>query len=132
LPPPVRSAEPWSKGRIEREAERIRANPTPVERLQALMGFVQQERYALKQFGGRPGFAMQHAFNHAPGGPVHEAAALALQVVEAPLLALRWSDTDRCSPKPALLRTLESKNPFRAVSVAPDGRRAVSAGGWTL
>jgi len=48
LPQPVRSVEPWREERIEREAERIRTNPTRLDRLRALPGFVQQETYATK------------------------------------------------------------------------------------
>jgi len=127
LPEPVRSSEPWSEERIQQEAERIRTNPTRLDRLRALQGFVQQETYPLQQFGIRPGFVMQHAFNHAPRGPVHEAAAQVLPTVKVPLLARRWSAKDRYNPRPALLRTLEPHTlSVESVSVTPDGRRAVS------
>ena len=66
LPKPVLSLELWSEGRIGREAERVRVSPMPLDRLQALQGFVKQETYPLQQFGRRAGFVAQHAFNHAP------------------------------------------------------------------
>ncbi len=130
LPQPVRSAEPWSEERIEREAERIRTDPMRLDRMQEFQRFVQRETYALQQFGRRPAFVVQHAFNHAPRGPVHEAATWLLPAVKAPLLARRWSARDQYNPRPALLTTLEGHTSLvTSVSVTPDGRRAVS-GSW--
>jgi WD40 repeat protein len=127
LPKPVLSVEPWSEERIDQEAERIRVNPTPLDRLRALQGFVQQDTYPLQEFGTRAGFVVQHAFNHAPAGPVHDAAPQPLPSVEAPLLLRRWFSRDQYNPKLALLRTLEGHSGWvTSVSVMPDGRRAVS------
>ena len=128
LPQSVLSVEPWSEERIEHEAERIRTNPTRLDRLRTFQGFVQQESYPLQQFGTRPGFVVQHAFNHAPHGSVHEAAAQVLPAVEAPLLARHWFARDQYNPRPALRRTLKGHtDAVRSVSVTLNGRRAVSA-----
>ena len=83
---------------------------------------------ALLEFGTRPRFVVQHAFNHAPRGPVHEAAASALPAVGAALLARRWFAKDPYNPGPYLLRTLEGHtDQVNSVSVTPDCRLAVSA-----
>jgi WD40 repeat protein len=127
LPQPVRSVEPWSEERIEQEAERIRTDPARLDRLRAFEGFVRQETSALKEFGSRPGFTVQQAFNHAPRGPAHMAAAHAMPNVAAPLLARHWFPRDQYNPKPSLVRTLEGHlKGVTCVSMTPDSRRAVS------
>jgi WD40 repeat protein len=129
LPAVIRSVQLWSQEEIERECRRIVENPTRLDRLRAFAGFVEQESYPLLEFGARPGFVVQHGFNHAPCGPVHEAAERARAAADAPLLTRAWSAMDRYNPKPALLRTLEGHTDgVGSVSVTPDGRRAVSAG----
>ncbi len=130
LPEPVRSAEVWTEERIEQEAERIRTDPTRLDRFQAFQRFIQQEISPLQQFGGRSGFVVQHVYNHSPRGPAHEAATLAMPAVAAPLLTRHWVARDRSNPKPALLRTLEGHHTsVNSVSVTADGRRAVSGSG---
>jgi WD40 repeat protein len=128
LPEIIHSAPPWSEGRIEQEAERIRKNPTRLDRLRAFQGFVQQETYPLLEFGTWPGFAVQHALNYAPRGPVHAAAANDLLGVRVLTLTRRWSVQDHHNPRPALLRSLLGhKGGVWGVSVTADGRRAISA-----
>ncbi len=131
LPTPeeiIRSAGPWSKERINAECERLTENPTPLDRLRLFAGFVESECYSLLEFGPKPGFVIQHAFNHAPSGPVHQAAERVLPGLGAPLLLRRWRPDDHFQPKPAVLKTLEGHSSFvNSVSMTPDGRRAVSA-----
>ena len=120
----------WTDEEIETECRRIRETPTRLDRLAAFAGFVQGQCYPLIQFGGREGFVVQHAFNYAPGGPVHDAAAGLLPRCAVPLMLSRWPRDVAWSPKPALLRTLEGHaGVVESVSVMPDGRRAVSGSG---
>lgn len=127
----ISSVEPWSNERIEEECRRIRENPTRQDRLQAFSNFAASETYPLLNFGARPGFVIQQAFNHAPCGPVHETAARTLTDTEAPILVRRWVASDKYNPKPALLRTLEGHTGVvEYACTTPDGRQAISTGGW--
>ena len=128
LPEIPRSVELWSEDRINAECERIRGSPTRLDRLQLFASFVGSECYPLLEFGSRPGFVVQHAFNHAPGGPVHDAAASALDATDAPMLTRVWSPVAVFNPRPACLRVLEGHTDgVTSASVTPDGRHAVSA-----
>ncbi len=123
----LKSVKPWSHECIEAESKRIIENPMRLDRLKAFAGFVEQELYPLIEFGKRPGFIVQHAFDSEPRGPVHSGAAGRLETVGAPMLSRRWSPRDNYNPPPALLRTLDGhKSWVESVSVTPDGRRAVS------
>ena len=121
------SVEPWSEERVEEEARRIREHPTRLDRLRAFSGFVEGESYPLRDFGRRPGFVIQHAYNHATGGPVHERAEAQVSALDVPVLLRRWPKDACYNPKPALLRTLEGHTwGVTGVSMTPDGRSAVS------
>jgi len=127
LPETPAACRMWTEEEIDAECQRITESPTRLDRVRAFAGFIEQECYPLVEFGERAGFVIQHAFNHAPLGPVHEAAAQALPAVEVPLLVRRWFARNQYNPRPALLRTLEGHtNQVLAVSVTPDGRRVVS------
>jgi WD40 repeat protein len=132
LPEPPATCRMWPEEEIEADCKRITENPSRLDQMQAFAGFVEQECYPLAELGTRPGFVVQHAFNNAPRGPVHNAAAQMLPAVSEPLLERRWFDRDQYNPKPAFLRTLEGHaNSVNDVSMTPDGRRAVSsAGEW--
>ncbi|MCX6900668.1 MAG: DUF4062 domain-containing protein, partial [Verrucomicrobia bacterium] len=126
----IPSVEPWSDGRIEEECRRIIEHPSRLDRLREFAGFVESECYSLIGFGKRPGFVAQHAFNHSPGGSVHDAAARTIGQAREPLLLRQWPPSARHNPKPALRRTLEGHGvSVESVSVTADGRRAVS-GSW--
>jgi WD40 repeat protein len=123
----IQSVERWSDERIAAESKRIVESPTRLDRLKAFAGFVEGELFPQYEFGKRPGFVVQHAFNSAPRGPVHASAARRVEGVGAALILRRWGPSDSYYPKPALLRTLEGHTEsITSVSVTADGRRAVS------
>jgi len=127
LPEMLPTVVPWSEEKIQAECRRIVENPTRLDRLRAFSGFVQAECYPLRQFGSREGFVLQHAFNQAPAGPVHDAAIGLLPRCGVPLMLRRWPNDAAWNPKPALFRSLEGHTDrVWSVSVTPDGRRAVS------
>jgi WD40 repeat protein len=127
LPEIPASCRMWTDEEIANECQRIMENPTRLDRLTAFSGFVSAECYPLLQFGHREGFVLQHAWNHAPGGPVHAAAAGMLPNCGSPVLLRRWPSDAVYNPKPALLSTLEGHGgPVESVSVTPDGRCAIS------
>jgi WD40 repeat protein len=125
LPSPPAVSRMLTDEEIVMECERIRERPTSIDRLAGFAGFVRGEIYPLTQFGGHAGFALQHAINYEPGGPVHDAARELLPKCHTPLLLRRWSSEATWNPKPAILLKLEG-NRYSAVSVSPDGRLAVS------
>jgi WD40 repeat protein len=127
LPAPPATCRMWMEEEIETERQRITVNPTRLDRMRAFAIFVQQECYSLLKFGTRPSFVLQHAFNTAPKGPVHQIAESFLFGVREPVLTRHWFDRDQYNPKPALLRTLEGHaDDVNSVSVTLDGKRAVS------
>jgi len=127
LPKPPASCRLWTEDEIEVDYQRIIENSTRLDRMQAFYSFVRQECFPLVELGTRPGFVVQHAFNSAPRGPVHQAAIQLLTAVGAQLLLRHWLAKDEYNPKPALLRTLEGHTSVvESVSMTPDGRCAVS------
>ena len=81
--------------------------------------------YPLVQFGGHAGFALQHAINFEPGGPVHDAAHAAKWQSSSPTLAL--VEGGHLEPETGhSAHAGRPRNDFCSVSVTPDGRRAVS------
>ena len=130
LPKPeeiLKSAEPWSNERMAAESNRIAEHPTSLDRLASFAEFVEGERHLLTRWAGREGFTLQQAFNHAPSGPVHDAARASIGRPEVHLLLRRWSPKATWNPKPVLRRTLEMPcGTVFSVSATPDGRLVVA------
>jgi hypothetical protein len=125
----IQSIKPWTDEQIAEECRRIVENPTRLDRLKAFSRFAEQECYPLIEHGKHSGFTLQHAFNHAPSGPVREEATPATESSTVPMLLQEWPKNVRYNPKPALLRTLKGhSDSVWSVSIAANGRRAVSAG----
>ena len=128
LPEPVPTCEMWSDEKIQAECERIIQRPTRRDRLEAFAGFVTGQCFPWLEHGQRPGFGLQHAFNNAAAGPVHDAAEIGLSELATPHVLRRWPKDTTYGPKPALLKTLHGHTDrIMSVSVTPDARRAVSA-----
>jgi WD40 repeat protein len=128
LPEPPKTCQVWTDEEIESECKRIVENPTRPDRVKAFADFVHQECYPLAEFGARSGFAVQHAFNNAPSGLVHRAAAGVLPALENCMLTRHWFNQDHYNPKPTLLRTLEGHTGLVfSVSLTRDCLSAVSA-----
>ena len=129
LPTIPATCQLWTDEEIEAECRRVREAPTRLDRVNAFAGFVLSECYPLIHFGTREGFTLQHAFNYAPSGPVHDAASGLLPQRSAPFLLRRWPEEAVWNPKPAILNTIELYlDVFWSASVTPDGRRAVTGG----
>lgn len=129
LPEIIPSVWPWSEERIQSENKRVVHDPTRFDRLDTFERFVKAECYSLLTFGKRKGFVVQHAFNTAPAGPLHDSAAVLLQKENETHLLRRWPQQVVYNSRPALLRTLEGHSAkVSCVSVTPDGRRAISGG----
>jgi WD40 repeat protein len=132
LPEPkevISSVAPWTEEQITADATRSAENPTRLGKLRAFAAFVEQETYPLIQFGRRPGFVLQHAFNSAPAGPVHSASENAVESIGCPVLMKVWRGGIEYFPRQAVIRILEGhKKGVRHVSITPDWRLIVSAG----
>ena len=127
LPAPPPSCRMWTQEEIDTECRRITEHPTRLDCLKVFARFVLVECYPLLNHGHVPGFTLQHAWSHAPGGPLHDAAGRLLPSCRVPLLARRWPPNARHNPKPALIRTLEGHTAeVESVAVTADGRRAIS------
>ncbi len=125
----IPSVEPWSEEKIRQETEKIKHNPTRLDRIQAFSQFVNSESHGLVKFGSMPGFCLQQAYNSANSGPVAKAAEAIVRTKTGSVF-LFWSLLHRpdYNPFPLLIRTLEGNNTeiISSLSITPDGKRAVS------
>ncbi|MBI4568917.1 MAG: TIR domain-containing protein, partial [Planctomycetes bacterium] len=150
--PTIASVPRLSDEEIARHAARAQANPTAGDRLFAFSTFLRTQAAALEEFGPRPGFVAQHAYNSAREGPVAQAAERRLAALgllagapadsspspslpispsrEAPpVILLAHASRPPFVPRPAMQAVLEGhRNDVNAVAVTPDGARAVSGG----
>jgi hypothetical protein len=127
LPEVIPSVRIWTNKEIEADTKRMIENPTRLDTLRAFESFVKAESYPLHKHAEFPGFVMQHAYNSAPYGPVHEAATAIIKKNTLPMILRQWKKDDRYSPNHALLRTLErhGQNVY-SVEITPDGKRGIS------
>lgn len=113
----------------QERSDRIEDSSPRTGRISTFARFVASQFYPLVQFGMRPGFACQQAFNWGPVGPLRDAAALLTGDISVPWVERAWPIWARWNPQPAELRTLEGhKGSVHTVCVTPDGHRAVSCG----
>ncbi|MCD4786010.1 MAG: DUF4062 domain-containing protein [Candidatus Eremiobacteraeota bacterium] len=136
LPEIPQSARPWTKEEIRKDTERIKNNPTRIDRVRAFSQFVNSESHILlkPEYITFQSFCVQRAYNFADSGPVANSAEKIIESEENDILFLRH-DKNRhpYNPHPALLRVMEGhKDIVNSVSVTPDGKRAVSGGGDIL
>jgi len=130
LPSPPASCRIWTDEETEAECRRITDSPTRLDHLTAFSAFVGGQCYPLLDSGQRYGFTLQHAYNYAPAGAVHNSAEHLLASCKSPLLLRRWPQDSVYNPKPALVSTLVGHSDrVDSVSITPDGNRAVS-GSW--
>ena len=126
-PEPVQLCEMWSEVAIRAERDRVLHSPTRRDSLDTFAGFSISQSYLLEEFGSRPGFVAQQAFNFAPAGPVHEAGRLCLSAERFPtVLRSRTADAPMVV-RPACERTLAAHtDAVTCVDVSADGLRAIS------
>ena len=127
LPEPPATCRRWTEEEVEAECQRILDHPNRLDQLTAFSEFVTSQYHALSEHGNLPAFVFQHARNHAPKGPVHDAGEMLLRGVATPLLLRRWPSDASFNPRPSLLRTLKGHSGgIVCISVTPNGRLAVS------
>ena len=129
LPEIIHSVKPWTDQQITAEANRIADHHVRLDRLKAFSYFLQQEIDVLIEFGGRRGFLIQHAWNNAPAGPVHAAAAARVDSAGVPLLTRHWPPGSLYNSRPACLRRIEGHGDHvNSVCITADGKRIISRG----
>ena len=128
LPEIPDSVEPWTEERIAAECERIRNSPERLDALEAIASFVQQENHALRDFGTRPGFVIQHAYDHASAGPVYVRAAAQIKSIPASMLLRQWSRKRRLQPQACALAHLGRAQRLCQERESDTGRTARSVG----
>ena len=123
------SVEIWSDQEINDETERIKSNPTRLDRISAFFQFVNSESYTLVKSASIPGFCLQQAYNSASSGPVGDTAKeLAENKKEKVLLLKPDFERQEYNSQPALSMTLEGHgDSVAAVCCTPDGKLAISA-----
>ena len=69
------SSTPWTQEKIDAEIERIKTNPTRVDKLNDFINFLGQEVNNLDNYANEfPHFTTQQAWNWTDSGPVGKAA----------------------------------------------------------
>ena len=119
---------PRSKKQINDEIERIKIDPNKADRLKGFRNFLGHEAKNLQDYALEfPHFATQQAWNYANDGPVGKAAESGPPDIRHSLLLLSQSTRPSWNPKPQALQTLKGHTSWiEAISITPDGRRAVS------
>jgi WD40 repeat protein len=120
----IPSVEPWSEERINADIERIKTNPTRLDRIRAFVRFVNAESHNFVKFASQPGFVIQQAYNSANSGPVVSAAETRVNETKDIMLLQSPSTRPEYNPHPTIIRTLEGE--FEMMCPTLDGKRAVS------
>ncbi len=98
------SITPWTEKQLNAEIERIRTNPTRMDRLRDYINFLGREMESLQKFASEvKGFSIQQAYNYADTGMVHRATENFVTKINkltiSPVFLEKWN------PKHALFST---------------------------
>ena len=127
LPEIIKSVEPWSDEKRERETKRIIEHPTRLDHIRAYSQFIISESSAFAMYGKHPGFVIQHAYNNANYPPILETAKEEVSKDDRNILLLQKFRKPVYDPFPALLNTVEGHADYvYSVTITPDGKKAVS------
>jgi WD40 repeat protein len=119
----------WSEEKINAEIERIKTNPTRLDRLKDFKNFLGQEASNLQNYSNEfPHYAAQQAWNYADSGSVGMAANLVSHEIYKSLIILSSTTRHTFDPIPETLMILKAhKESVTAVNITPDGKWAISA-----
>ena len=120
----------WSEEKFKTEIERVKTNPTRLDRIKDFKNFLGQEAANLQKYASEfCHFATQQAWNYSIGGPVGKAAEQGSPETYKSLLMCRNSTRPAFNPLPKVLQTLKrhTYGYFSAISITPDGKRAISS-----
>ncbi|MCF7859127.1 MAG: DUF4062 domain-containing protein [Candidatus Cloacimonetes bacterium] len=125
IPP---SITPWTEEQIDTEIERIKTYPTRADRLRDFLNFLRHESSNLQDYASEfPHFATQQAWNYVIEGPVGKVAENRSAEIYNTLLLRVQSSRPVWNPLTQVLQTLKGHTDcVSAVSISPNGRRAIS------
>jgi len=120
---------PWSKEKIDTEIERIKANPTRLDKLKDFINYIGEEGANLQKFAGEfCHFATQQACNLNDYGIVSQTAQQKDLIVLKTLFLLNKFSRPVWNPLPVVLKVLKGhSDSVTSVSMTPDGKFALSA-----
>ena len=118
----------WTRKQFTEEIERIKTNPTRVDRLKDFLNFLGNESHNLQNYAHEAlHFATQQAWNFTATGPVGKAAEKGSPDVYKNLLLRRQLTRPLWNPNPQAILILKGHtSEVMAVSITPDGKRAIS------
>lgn len=128
----IKSTEPLSTDRTEKQFEQIKSNLTHVERLKNFYNFLGQESNNLKNYSKEiKYFSVQQAWNHADYGPVGDEASRIIEKIKNKkntcLFLRKKSARPVWNPQPQILKRLEEHNDaICIVRMMPNGKKAFS------
>ena len=123
-----KSVTSWPQGKIDTEINQMKTNPTRADRLKDFLNFLGKEAGNLQNYAFEfSHFATQQAWNYSAEGPVGKAVEKAPSEVSKSLLRRSSSTRPHWNPLPQVLQILRGHSEaVRAVSIAPDGQKAIS------
>ena len=122
------SITPWTKEQYDNEIDRIKINPTRLDRLKDFHNFLGSESYNLQNYASDYAhFSYQQAWNYVADGPLGKSAEQGSPELYKSLLLRSSPHRTIWNPIPQAIQTLWGHtSSVRAVSFTPDGKRAVS------
>jgi WD40 repeat protein len=128
LPDPPLSCSIWTQEEIDNENKRISENPTRLDKLSAFLDFISKEFQSLNELNEYSDFTIQHAYNYAPEGFVHNSAGVLLPNIKNPILLSDWHEKECLNSNPSLIKTIEGHNAWiTCLDMTPNGRFIVTS-----
>ncbi len=126
----ISSFKPWSEKTLKVKALQLQSSSSGSDRIKVFRQFVNFESQGLSEFGTRPHYCLQQAYNTANAGPVTSTADSVLKSIKNAMAILCEPSYARpiynpCSPA---LKILEGHTGnVTSVAILPNGRFALSA-----
>ena len=118
----------WSEEKLNTEVERMKTNPSRLDRLNDFKNFLGKEADNLQNYAFEfPYFATQQAWNYSDSGSVGLAAENSAPEIFKSLLLRNISTRPSLNPLPQVTKTLRGHTHWvNALSVTPDGKLAIT------
>jgi WD40 repeat protein len=122
------SITPWSQEKNETEVERIKTNPTRLDRVNDFMLFLGQESQNLQNYAHiYPNYGTQLAWNYSECGPVGNVAEEKLSSEIGRLLLRKGQTRPKWNPLPNQIRTFRCNQTGtpNSIDITPDNKLAI-------